>query len=722
MEIDECTSECCLNATAPYQPDSPSTLKLMKQKDGSRFRSLNPSWYKEFSWLHVCTMRKKVFCYYCLKAYSSGLITVTDTKKMAFFSEGFGNWKKATERFRVHQESEIHKDSKLKLNSIALPSIKEKLSTAAAKAKADHTRMLLKVLSSVKYLLRQGLALRGHKETDGNLYQLLALQAADDPFLGIWLKKDEYLSPQIINELITLSGNAVLREILAKIHSSTWFAVLADEATDVSNQEQLSLSVRWVDRDYVINEDFIGLVHVPDITAATLTTAIKDVLIRCSLPLSQCRGQAYDGAANMMGHLRGVAKQIQSVEELAIPIHCLAHCLNLCLQDVAKKCVCIRDALDLVFEICQLIKYSPKRSLVFQQCKEDLSIGGTGLKPLCPTRWTVRSVALDAILRNYPALLEAFERISSSSYDDYGRRANGVLTQLGKFSVFFGLKLSHLVFGGTEQVSIALQAKDTSVQEALGAARLAKQFITRQREDRSFETFYSLCVNASGELTEEPSLPRYRRPPRRIDEGSNPHSFSSPKEYFRRQYFEVLDNVNGELERRFDQQSFKLPKAIEELLLKACSSNSSNTIPEIITKSYSRDINISKLECQLNMLPDLVKAYKSYKQLNILCVTSLRTISSMLLEVPLSREIYSEIDIILRIYFTIPITTATAERSFSVLRRVKNYLRSTMTESRLNNVMLLHTHKDITDDLDIIKIAKEFISANSRRLNYFALP
>ena len=60
----------------------------------------------------------------------------------------------------------------------------------------------------------------------------------------------------------------------------------------------------------------------------------------------------------------------------------------------------------------------------------------------------MRSIALDAILRNYPALLEAFERISSSSY--------GVLTQLGKFSVFFGLKLSHLVFGGTEQVSIAL--------------------------------------------------------------------------------------------------------------------------------------------------------------------------------------------------------------------------------------------------------------------------
>lgn len=170
-------------------------------------------------------------------------------------------------------------------------------------------------------------------------------------------------------------------------------------------------------------------------------------------------------------------------------MHCLAHCHNICLQDTAKKCVCVRDALDLVLEICQLIKCSPKRTVVFQQCKEELSISGTGLRPLCPTRWTVRNVALEAILRNYPALLEAFERISLESHDDYGRRANGVLTQLG-----FGLKLSHLIFGGTEQVSIALQAKDTSVQEALSAARMAKLFITRQREDCAFERFLCVCT------------------------------------------------------------------------------------------------------------------------------------------------------------------------------------------------------------------------------------
>ena len=137
--------------------------------------------------------------------------------------------------------------------------------------------------------------------------------------------------------------------------------------------------------------------------------AIKDALIHCSLPIIQCRGQGYDGASNMMGRLRGVARQIMSEEETAIPVHCFAHCLNLCLQDSAKKCECIRNAFDLVFEICQLIQYSPKRSLIFQQCKEELFITGTGLRLLCPTRWTVRNVALEAIMCSYPALLEAVE-------------------------------------------------------------------------------------------------------------------------------------------------------------------------------------------------------------------------------------------------------------------------------------------------------------------------
>ena len=74
---------------------------------------------------------------------------------------------------------------------------------------------------------------------------------------------------------------------------------------------------------------------------------------------------------------------------------------------------------------------------------------------------------------------------------------------------------------------------------------------------------------------------------------------------------------------------------------------------------------------------------------------------------------------VLRIYLTVPMSSATTERTFSALRRVKNYLRTTMTQKRLNNVLLLHAHKQQIDDLNLREIATEFIGRNSRRQKFF---
>ena len=76
----------------------------------------------------------------------------------------------------------------------------------------------------------------------------------------------------------------------------------------------------------------------------------------------------------------------------------------------------------------------------------------------------------------------------------------------------------------------------------------------------------------------------------------------------------------------------------------------------------------------------------------------------------------------MKIFYTIPVTTATAERIFSALRRLKTYLRATMSQTRLNNTMLLCVHKHRTDELDIITLANSFINVNDRRRNYFGRP
>ena len=92
---------------------------------------------------------------------------------------------------------------------------------------------------------------------------MLLLQAKDCPEMVSWLKQKEYTSPEIVNEIISAMGQCVLRRILADISIALWFSIIVDEATDISHNEQMSLSVRWVDHSYDIHEDTLGLIQLP---------------------------------------------------------------------------------------------------------------------------------------------------------------------------------------------------------------------------------------------------------------------------------------------------------------------------------------------------------------------------------------------------------------------------------------------------------------------------
>ena len=72
-------------------------------------------------------------------------------------------------------------------------------------------------------------------------------------------------------------------------------------------------------------------------------------------------------------------------------------------------------------------------------------------------------------------------------------------------------------------------------------------------------------------------------------------------------------------------------------------------------------------------------------------------------------ELLPELAKLFRIALTIPVTSCTSERSFSSLRRMKTYLRSTMSQERLNHVAILHSNKNMCQELDLNDNADEFI-------------
>jgi len=63
---------------------------------------------------------------------------------------------------------------------------------------------------------------------------------------------------------------------------------------------------------------------------------------------------------------------------------------------------------------------------------------------------------------------------------------------------------------------------------------------------------------------------------------------------------------------------------------------------------------------------------------------------------------YPNIKVLLQIFSTLPVTTATVERSFSVLKLIKNYLRSTISENRLNGLALMYIYRDLSIDAETI--------------------
>ena len=87
---------------------------------------------------------------------------------------------------------------------------------------------------------------------------------------------------------------------------------------------------------------------------------------------------------------------------------------------------------------------------------------------------------------------------------------------------------------------------------------------------------------------------------------------------------------------------------------------------------------------------------------------------------PPQREQLSEVCKLFQLLLVMPATNAESERAFSSLRRVKSYLRSTMSQERLNHLMVLHIHKDRTDSLNAIDIANDFVSGSDHRQQIFS--
>ena len=228
------------------------------------------------------------------------------------------------EKLKKHAESDAHKESMAKWMAY-----KQTKSTVADQL-ASHRASTVAVLCA-----RQGIPLRGHDESStssnkGNYVEILELIASVMPELGCQFRSlpnnAKYTSKVVQNDLLKAAADVVLKQITDEIKDAEGFAVIADEARDVSKKEQLSLCLRYVNKQLEVNERFVGFSDLCDLDAKALAEKIVARLQVLGLNIKQCVAQCYDGASVKSGQVSGVQQRLREiVGNGCVYIHCHAH-------------------------------------------------------------------------------------------------------------------------------------------------------------------------------------------------------------------------------------------------------------------------------------------------------------------------------------------------------------------------------------------------------------
>ena len=210
-------------------------------------RKFDPKHYRTYDWIHFDLTRKALFCYTCGKAHQLGLLNGVKNPQAAFTTKGYSNWKDLTAGLSDHANSTMHEVAVNGLETLRKGDVASQINRGDIQGKAKARLCLVEIFKAVRFLARQGLALRGDTSENSNFYQLCALSLETSGHSD-WLHggHDHYTSPDIQNEMVEMMASATLEEIRKGFTSANFFAIIADECRDISLKEQVTVCLRSV--------------------------------------------------------------------------------------------------------------------------------------------------------------------------------------------------------------------------------------------------------------------------------------------------------------------------------------------------------------------------------------------------------------------------------------------------------------------------------------------
>lgn len=614
------------------------------------------------------------------------------------------DWSNAKKVVDGHTRSEEHMDSITRADHFVRICRKEEQnvvefgSTAYRQKVQKNREALAAIIEAIILCGQQNIALRGKIKSRSNITALLNYRAKADASLKEHMtsapKHAQYTSPEIQNEFISLCGKQIASSITQRCQNAKYFTVMADESADVSDTEQFAFCVRYVDRkssgDHVVREEFLSFVVAESTTGEALTTLLTEEIRKHDLDPELVVGQGYDGAGNMAGRIRGVQARFAEAYPHAKYVHCRNHRLNLAICHACRVAF-VQSMFTTVGDILFFLTNSPKRIAIYQQHSDN----GEKLRKLCPTRWSQHSESVSAFYKNFSAIADTLTDLQ------VGMDTNTMSTAsaLQKAMMSFDFVISLCVVSGPldflNPLSDSMQDPNCDLVKASDHALSIHGLLG---EKRSSIDYFNQLWQKSVELADQQNIPvgRPRVAARQVHRNNIPAD--TLEDYWRLNlYLPFMDHLLTELE---DRLCNALPRMKAQYLLSHKIAQLTPEIMEDIRNEYANFIDMDELDTELEVWRHRLSHGA--------------VVNNLVEGVDATYQLLPNIHIIFKILLTMPVSTATAERSFSSLRRLKTYLRSTMSEQRLSGLALMHIHRSHTIDID--KVLSDFDASGHRRI------
>lgn len=710
-------------------PKQPILTEFPSKLFGNIKRSFSTYYYNKYCWLEYSISKDAVFCFVCRHFQTNSSVEES-------WRKGISDWKKLSTKLEKHANSLAHQSCMVKWDNFkqsSCGSIAAKLSDSHNATVEKNRSYLCKVVDIVRLLSSLGLPFRGHREANnsesrGNYLEVCTFFSKyDSDFQSMQSNYFNATSPDFQNEIIEICANLVRTEIAEKVQDTGFFAVIADEARS-SKTEQLSLCLRYTEQ-LEIKERFLCFIDCSaSRNAAGLVDAINTGLEMCRLKNIPIVAQSYDGASVMSGQVSGVQQRIKEMHPYATYIHCLAHKLNLVLVDCCTVNRSVKTFLNVIGKLYSVFA-EPSNHHRFIEVQKSLNMKPTEIAQPSETRWACKWRSLHAVKTHYAAITQCLREMRDDG-EKWSVEATGLYEHMARLSFITCLIVLEDILRVIHVTHKALQSSNLTLSEAAVLTDNLKAHFVSQRQDDKWDDVWGLvkqfCRDNNISVSEDvniqrqtpagpgpvpPKRKRATQPPTALDSflitttlghreetAVNAVQMSQSESHGFQQhlYFPVLDTIIGELDRRFTGEAVELAQACAAVL--RCDKNG---IEPLIQK-YAQPLKINHSLVGAEM--DLVKA------------STVGDVTREHLQKTVTKAIYPNLYKMLQLALTLPVGSATSERSFSAMRRIRNWLRLTMGATRFSALAVLHIEGDITAKLSPETIVDVYAGRKKRRL------